>query len=162
MITSVTVKTTRKNEKMAFVNVEDRFGEIECIVFVSQYQKFAHLLRTDNAVFISGSISIRDDERPKIIVSSISQLIENNRFTPPAKDSKTVDVGRIFLRVPDMNGEKYQRSLSAVNKFHGKTQVVFYDTENKKYNVYKQGVDLCDSLLSALYQILGTENVVLK
>ena len=52
IITSVKVKPDRKNGKMAFITLEDRYSEIECLVFSSHYEKYSYLLRVDNAVIV--------------------------------------------------------------------------------------------------------------
>ncbi len=80
IVTGVTVKMTKKNERMAFFTAEDRFGELEFIAFPSQFSKFSHMIRTDSALYIEGNLSQRDDEAPKVIVSSMRELVENSRF----------------------------------------------------------------------------------
>lgn len=77
IITGVTYKTTKKDERMAFITLEDKFADIECIVFPKAYNKYYHEIRVDSAVVLQGNISLKEDENPKIIVSEISPLIEN-------------------------------------------------------------------------------------
>ena len=60
---------------MAFVAVEDRYAEGECILFSARYAAFSHLLRKDNAVLVSGTLSFREDEAPKILVAYGGTLI---------------------------------------------------------------------------------------
>ncbi len=175
MVTSVTVKTTKRNEKMAFVSVEDRFGEIECILFADKYSRFMHNLRIDAPLCIEGTLSIRDDEAPRIIVSNIDELVENSKFTVPEhqKSQEKEESGspkielpanpqKIYLKVPDMECEKYLKTLNLVDIFGGTTQVIFYDDANKKYVSYSNGISLSKFVLSELYELLGKDNVVLK
>ena len=82
IVTSVTQKTTRNGERMAFFTLEDRVAEIECLVFPRQYEELAYHLRTDAAIYVSGSISLREDEPPKLLVNRIEPLCENARFNP--------------------------------------------------------------------------------
>ena len=89
IISSVTYKNTRKDERMAFFTLEDKSGEIECIVFPKTYNKFYHEIRVDSGVYITGNISFREDEPAKILVSEIVPLTENihyvkNQATSPA------------------------------------------------------------------------------
>ena len=46
-------KTTRSNAQMAFLNVEDVYGSVECIVFPKVLNEFSPLLQEDNLVAIA-------------------------------------------------------------------------------------------------------------
>ena len=82
IVSSVTPKMTRKGDRMVFFNIEDRYGEIECLAFPSQYEKFSYLIRIEAPLYIEGVISSRDGEedKPKVIANSITELVENSRF----------------------------------------------------------------------------------
>ncbi len=82
IITSVTLKDTKKEERMAFFTVEDSSGKIECLVFPKLYRQIADVLRADQAVFVEGNLSVRDEESPKILVSLVGLLVDNDHFTP--------------------------------------------------------------------------------
>ncbi len=88
IITGVTYKTTKKDERMAFLTLEDKFAEIECIVFPKAYNKYYHEIRVDAAVVIHGSISLKEDENPKVIVNEISSLTENSLYEKEEKALK--------------------------------------------------------------------------
>lgn len=71
MITAKTVKTTRTNNLMAFVTVEDMYGTVEVIVFPRDYEKNRLLLEEDRKVFIQGRITVEEDKPAKMICSKI-------------------------------------------------------------------------------------------
>ena len=172
MITSVTVKTTRKNDRMAFVTLEDRYGEIECIIFSQQYTRYMHTLRTDNALYVEGYISQKDDEAPRIVASTIEELTDNDRYIPPQKKEAPqtskpavqpeVTQRKIYLRVNDMECREYKKALNMVDIFEGTVKVIFYDLSTKKYIAYSRGLDATPKVISEFKTILGDNNVVLK
>ncbi len=176
MITSVTVKNTKNGGRMAFFTVEDRMAEIECIAFARQFNEYSHLLRQDSGVFVTGSISLREDELPKILVGSIEELIENDRYVsvPPkaeragekSPERKEAPVPtapkRLFLRVPDIEGEPYRKAENLVLIFDGDVPVSFYDASKKEYLHTELGVAPSKGLLRELKTLLGDENVILK
>lgn len=43
-------------QKMAILTLQDRAGKIECVIFSEGYQKYAHLLQTDDVVLIVGKV----------------------------------------------------------------------------------------------------------
>ncbi len=91
IITSITVKTTRKNEQMAFFTLEDKRGEIECIAFARAYKDFSHEIFLDNAVFAEGRVSIKDDDEPRLIVNSLMPLTDNDFYVKKNTENHTLD-----------------------------------------------------------------------
>ena len=49
IVSDITVKTTRNNERWRFVNVQDKFGETSASFFRT-YVKYQHLVRVDAAL----------------------------------------------------------------------------------------------------------------
>ena len=47
MITNVSIKTTRNNQMMAFLDVEDMYGVVEVIVFPRDYEKYQKYLNAE-------------------------------------------------------------------------------------------------------------------
>ncbi|MBQ9780458.1 MAG: DNA polymerase III subunit alpha [Clostridia bacterium] len=80
IITSVTQKTTRKDERMAFFTIEDSAGEIECLAFPKVYSRDGDIIKIDNAVFAEGNLSVKEDEAPKILLSSMGLLVDDEHY----------------------------------------------------------------------------------
>jgi DNA polymerase-3 subunit alpha len=52
--------TTKNGQKMAFVKIEDRYGEIEAILFPNTYQQTVGIWQRDRVVLIRGKASAKD------------------------------------------------------------------------------------------------------
>ena len=95
IVSSVTLKTTKNDERMAFFKLEDKLGEVECIVFPKKYNEYYHEIYVDGAVYVEGAVSIKDDESPKILVNRLEPLTDNERYvsapTQVAAKSETAD-----------------------------------------------------------------------
>ncbi|MDX5707025.1 DNA polymerase III subunit alpha, partial [Clostridioides difficile] len=52
MIVTKTIKTTKRNEIMAFIELEDLYGAIEIIVFPQLLQKYNVILNEDNIIYV--------------------------------------------------------------------------------------------------------------
>jgi len=74
LLLSRTTKTTKKQEMMAFLQMEDLLGGYEVIVFPKVFQTYAQLLQENRVLLIRGRVSIREDEQPKLIAESFSEL----------------------------------------------------------------------------------------
>ena len=156
VVTSRTEKNTRNGEKMAFVTIEDRFGEIELLVFPNQYRRFAGNLVPDSAVLATGELSTREGEAPKLLLSALRPL-------RPENDSAQVAEKKLYIRVDSLVGEKTARARELIDHSPGTTPVVFYDLSSRRYSAYVgRGVRLDDALLLRLGNLLGDGSVVVK
>lgn len=79
MVIAKRIMTTKRNEIMAFITLEDLYGTIEVVVFPQTLKKFNILLNDDSIILIKGSISIDDDEA-KLIARDIKDINEEYRF----------------------------------------------------------------------------------
>ena len=147
---------------MAFIKLEDRFGEIEVIVFARQYSAYSDEIYNENAVVIEGTISIEEGEEAKILLSSIERL-ESNAAFDAAKLKREETHKRVFIKIPSINDPRLQKLSRIALLNPGKHQVVIFDSVTKKYSAFKGGtINISDSVKGRLISIFGEENVVVK
>ncbi|MBR6726983.1 MAG: DNA polymerase III subunit alpha, partial [Clostridia bacterium] len=179
IVTAIKGKTTKNDERMAFFTLEDREGEIECLAFPKVYARVAHELRVDAVICVKGTLSIKEDERPTVLVGSVVPLPDNNapprvmpvaeaerpRTQAAAKTPRAAPVRQpriLYLRVPSMEDVKCKKALNIVEIFDGALPISVYDASTATYHKQEIGFDLTDFTLRELISILGKENVVLK
>ena len=70
-------RPTRKGGKIAFIRIEDASGELEFVVFNDEFEKYKHLFKIDELVFVEGEV-IYDSFRNEVKVnaSQVFQLDE--------------------------------------------------------------------------------------
>lgn len=163
IIGSLTPKTTKNGDRMAFITVEDDSAEIECVVFPKVYEKISYMLRVDNCIAINGNIQLREEEA-KILVSGVYELSENAEYTPKQTPKQSqinsTRVKKLFLRLPNLECEQAQKAKNLVGIFEGSTVVVLYDNTSKQYTNFDTRVEISDFLIKELKELLGEENVV--
>ena len=71
MIADKTVKYTKNDKVMAFLNLEDLVGNVEIVVFPRDYEKYGSLLLEDAKVFVKGRVSVEEDKDGKLICEQI-------------------------------------------------------------------------------------------
>jgi DNA polymerase III subunit alpha len=76
IIAEVTKKFTKKNDMMAFIRLEDMYGGIEVIIFPKVLQSYKHLIEEDVVLKITGRVSIREEEQPKILCETLEPLVK--------------------------------------------------------------------------------------
>ena len=74
ILTEVKGKATKKGAYMGFITIEDLTGQIECLVFPKVYEKYQAMMAVDDLVVLSGKLSIREDEAPKLLVDTLVPL----------------------------------------------------------------------------------------
>ena len=88
MLVSRKNKTTRTNELMSFLTVEDLYGQYEVIVFPKILNTCASILRDGGVLLFGGRLSIREDDAPKLVADSIAVLDKDARRLPEGFDGR--------------------------------------------------------------------------
>ncbi len=87
IVSAVRELITKKNERMAFVTLEDFYGKSEVIVFPRSYENYASLIKEDAILAVDGRLSVRDNENTKIIASEIYAISE---YPAKSKNKKNI------------------------------------------------------------------------
>lgn len=164
IVSKVKNQITKNSQMMAFVTVEDRYGLIEVIVFPNVYAKCGGLLSQGAVVEIFGTVSLREDEEPKILAGEIRPVDRHSAAQPQPKPEKSSKPPKLYIRLDNLDGEKYKKAYQIIDIFEGRTPVVFYLTDTKKSFIApdKLWVSLNDVMINELKRRLGDENVVVK
>ncbi len=170
-VASRTVKETKNGEKMLFIQAEDGISQIELVVFPKVMQKYNMYLVPASCIFVTGTISVKEGEKPKILVNSVSPLAENGKYekktrnsdTPDDSDAKIARCSKLYLRVSSLDSEQMRRIMSLISIFPGNVSLTVYDESTKKYSLLTgHGLALNPSVIELLCEILGNDNIVLK
>ena len=149
MITAKKVKTTKTNQLMAFVNLEDMVGTVEALIFPNVYEKHKQHLVEDSKVFLRGRASIGDDPVGKLVCEDVIPFSEI-----PSE-----------LWIQFQNQAHYHQVhdavMAALRNSEGKDHVVLYLKEEKavKRLSANWAVDARGLLHADLCKILGDCNV---
>ena len=145
---------------MAFITVEDRFSEIEVIVFAKSYKQYADLLVPESCVMIGGNVSVEENESPKILLSSIAPLKTDAEYS---ESNEKNTQARIYIKVDNLSDPRINNinRIAALNR--GDTKIVLFDVSQKKYCAMKDvAVSPSEKVLDRLSSIFLKENVVFK
>ena len=74
ILTEVKGKATKKGAYMGFITLEDLTGSIEGLIFPKVFERIQGTIAEDDVVVVTGKISIREEESPKILVDAITPL----------------------------------------------------------------------------------------
>jgi DNA polymerase-3 subunit alpha len=189
-ITDVREITTRNGQKMAFIKLEDRYGEIEVVLFPSSFQQTVGLWERDRVVLVRGKVSTRDrngsgsgevkimaDDAREITTQQASSYQETGKKkkTPKAK-AKTKAAAkpvatvkplseRLYIRLLNTSDEETLLSLKeTIDDHRGPTEVVLVLGEASAKQAIKLpgGIDREGDGLAKLRELVGTDNLVIQ
>ncbi len=174
------LKAARSGNMMAFVQLEDMYGVTEVLVFPKVYERVSGLLTQDAPVVMTGKLSIREEEAPKLLLDRVAPLSEMDALDarpssgwsapPPAYDaapppdaatSRPARPGRrLYLK---LTAQTRQSVLDILAQTPGRICVMLYMADEKKtYQAPREywvdeGYDF-----GALANVIGADNIVLK
>ncbi|MDD3243113.1 MAG: DNA polymerase III subunit alpha [Eubacteriales bacterium] len=175
MVSAVTYKSTRSGQQMAFVTLEDLYGEVEVIVFPAVLQRAQQLVFPESIVTVRGRASFREEEAGKLLADTITAFAPqkpggapSTAFRPQETVVRAQEVAevktpaKLYARFPAGIKEFAQDVFYGVlKKYPGQSPVYLLDGgTGKKFLLGAQyRVGIGDALLTDLRDVLGTENV---
>ena len=175
IINNVKKKYTKTNKIMAFVTVEDLFGQCEIIVFENCYQMCTDILIDESIVLVEGRLSIREDEDLKIVANKIipftvddktentnSNLLGNEVECSIVKNGilKNLGVKSIKINITNLNNEQKEKLRGAIRFFAGDRNNCRIDIQNNDRIDSAGGVLMNEEIFKEFIKIVGKENVI--
>ena len=74
ILTEIHGKATKKGAYMGFITFEDLTGSMDGLIFASVFEKYQGSIHEDDVVILTGKISIREEETPKLLVDTITPI----------------------------------------------------------------------------------------
>ena len=119
IISTVRTIVTKSGSKMAFVGIEDKFGEGEIIVFPNLYEKVGAKLVQDAVIRVSGKNSARDRDgnlgnESKLIADDII-VITDNDINGYESTGRKMDAPKISSAVKKERREAYRNQKNGIS-----------------------------------------------
>ena len=167
LASGIKTKVTKNNKIMAFVTAEDLTHQAEIIVFPNVYDRSRKYLTEDAPLVISGKLSFREDEEPKILCDMIEPLTHEskpNKVVLPKASSELKSDKKLYLKFAVGKDYLLEKVIPILSSHNGNVPVYTYSEEKKQTALAPRNmwVMATDDLLEELKKILGDKNVVLK
>ena len=149
MVTAITVKTTKNNQLMAFLTLEDLKGTVEIIIFPKTYERYRKYMEMEQKLIIRGRAALEEEADARVIAESVESFADLPK--------------ELWIRFADMEDYKAKESslMSQMDAYDGRDTVIFYLNKERQKKVLppSKGVQICPELLDILYKQCGEENV---
>lgn len=154
IVINKTIRTTKRNDLMAIIELEDLYGVIEVIVFPQVLQKYNTIIQEDKIIYIKGRLSIKEDENAKLIAREIIDMNESINQEKPT----------LYLKINSIENKDLVNDLiSVVTKYKGDNDIYIYAENIKqmyKWNHIK--VNINENLINELQNILPRTSIKVK
>lgn len=161
IINSVKKKYTKNNKIMAFVTIEDLFGQCEIIVFENCYQMCSDILMDESIVWVEGRLSIREDEDVKIVANKILPFKENSEKGANSEKNINKGIKSIEINITNLNEEQKEKLRGAIRFFSGDRNNCRIDIKNGNKVDSAGGVLMNSEILNEFSDIVGEQNVTI-
>ena len=151
IITEFKRLSTKSGSTMAFVTVEDIYGQIEVILFPKVFDKARNCLKEEEIVRVSGKTQIKDGV-PQIIADDVEKL--------EVKAVETVKADQEFmgLILPEQMNDKLDDILDILSSYPGEIPVIIA-MNGKKYNSHCS-IRKCEGLTSELKNYVSEKDII--
>ncbi len=149
IISDITIKFTKNNKRMAFIQLEDLMGTVEVVFFPRNFDQNESYLQEDRKVFIVGHADVSGETEAKLICDQVVAFEDSPK--------------QIWLQFK--NKEEYLNKANQMTKnlteFSGKSKVVIYlSTERARKILPSQyNITPTEQFLTKMYDFLGKDNV---
>ncbi len=144
---------TRSGQNMAFVKVEDLYGQIEVILFPKIYEKCRDAVKEDEVVRVSGRLQIKEGV-PQIIADGVEKL----EIKEIAEDTKTIHQEYMGVIIPEGKEKVLDNVLDILASYEGNIPVIIA-MNKQKYNSH-MSVRKCEGLISELKNYVSEEDII--
>lgn len=184
-------KTTKNNDVMAFVTLEDTTGSFEVLVFPRVFTEYEGLITLNEATVLDARISSKDDEAPRLIAERFLSIEDAQRFPfdsnlssggyyklqnsvsgeqsreESGEQKAKSKLSGLFINVPSQKSYKYKKAMQFLAVFDGFTPLYihFEDSKQTVKAPTKLWVDTDSGnnyVCARLKKILGEDNVKIK
>lgn len=149
IITSVKKKFTKNNKIMAFVGIEDLYGQAEVIVFENAYLSAKDSLMEENIVLVKGRLSIREEEKTTIIANEITNFGIQKRKA-------------LNINITNLDEPAKKKLRGAIKYFTGEMNNIAVEVQDGENTLKCGAIYLTDKILEVFEDIVSKENVELK
>lgn len=171
IVSSVKRKTTKSNETMAFVEIEDIGGSMEMLIFPKIFIDSSRKLVEGSIICVEGRLSVKEEEDIKIVCERIQIFDEfikdtsSKSVSSVSKPQKRPSNNGLYIKFNSLNETTLiNKCKNVIDVFSdGDTDVYFYySDENKVLRMKNVKVSVNDPMIKELRRIAGNENVKIK
>ncbi len=154
VITSTKKMTTKTGSTMCIINVEDLYGDIECVLFSKAFERNRAKVKEEAIVKIFGKLQLREGKAPSILVDNV-EVIEEEKQESLRIDKNAQEYIGIVVR--SENEQYIDDILDIISQYPGEANVVLkIQGKNRRASIKAR---YCKGLVAELSSIISEDDV---
>ena len=150
LITGIKKLINKKGSQMAFLDVEDLYGQLEVVVFPRTFEACRQYLNEDSIVVLRGKLDLKEEGSPKLLADSVLPL-----------EQATIKSAMVKVVIPagytDETGLAKFKSIAKQHLGDMPVAIMVTDTGHKFKPDYDLWVDPCDEFYEKLHEAFGED-----
>lgn len=179
VIASSRTRTTKNNNLMCSIVLEDDSGSMELMAFQRALNTGAQYIHDNALVICRGKLSFRDENDPQLMVDTILPIAElenmsSGKSEPAHRSSGYVGsdtvrndasgippaAQKLYVRLPSLEDPELKHIEKLLIMFPGRDRMIVYGNAEKKS--LSCSCVIHEALIAELSEMLGSENVIVK
>lgn len=152
---------TRSGSTMAFISVEDLYGNIECVAFPNVFDRIKSVVAADKIVRLSGKIQLDEEKAPVIILDKMQEYSETGAAEEaPSAESKPRkrQEHALWLNASALSEEEFDDFTSLFAHYMNGNTTVKIKRGGKLFKM--SNINYCRGLRDELYLYLDDSDIV--
>jgi len=131
VVSALRLRNTKKGDRYANFNLEDKSGFIEVLAWPDTYKKSAELLGADDPIYVKGKLEVGED-RMQVIANEITALAEavknqKNNFAPAVgKTNGNGEKIHLYVRESEVSADELVRLRDTLLDYPGPATVFLH------------------------------------
>lgn len=153
---------TRSGSSMAFITVEDLYGNIECVAFPNVFDRIKNVVAADKIVYVTGKMQLDSEgEKPPVIILDKLQEYnpETGRTTAPAETASSAREPVLWLNASLLTEEEFEDFTDVFSHYTPGKMTVKIKRGNKLFKLTE--INYCRGLVDELLLYLGDNDIKL-
>ncbi len=151
--------TKRTGAFMAFLNLEDVYGSLECVCFPAVYEKVKHFLANDKIVKITGKLDVDNEKGISCIVDDLVEVATSteNAEGGTAASTPAQHESVLWINAGTLDDASFDELVSMLANYEGETACKIVRGDKRYRLPFK--INYCRGLLAELYSYLEQKDV---
>ena len=155
IVGKLTLKRTKRGDRMGIISLEDMTGSVEVIFFPDTFNQFAHLLSSEEPILVTGTVEHTDDAKTFKVIGQKVITLEHAK-------QKSITSVELLLDEADISKDMLEKLQDIVFRFPGDSRLIFMvRLSDGGYVSIRAGnhfnVSPCDRLIKEMEQVAGKD-----
>lgn len=152
---------TKKNQQMAFLTLEDYYGQLDVVVFPKTFEKYRDLIDVDSVVLIHGKLDLKEEGSPKLLADRVESMDSYRADVEYEAEGEQKRISMVKIVIPENiernDGLTAFRTIARQHLGDCPVAIMVAKTREKFKLDYDLWVDPCEEFMQKIRRAFGED-----